>query len=765
MAVSVKYALSMTAGVAVAIALGGAPLAAQEIGADAVPDASVDTVLPPVEVMSPSEPIARPKKKAVKRAKAPGGPAKGPAKPKPAEEAATDTEGAEVEGVSEADGYPAISGVLGSGGKGRAGVFTLGQLDMIGGSVVSDEAIWTFNKTTLDQAVNIVPGVTANTLGGRRNERDILVRGFDRLRAPLSIDGVRVYLPADNRLDFARFLTPDVSEIQIQKGYVSVLNGPGGMGGAVNLVSRKPTKEIEGEARLGATFDGRDGARNSWNGYVSSGTRQDMYYAQVSGTLVDVDWWNLSNDFTPTPIENGGARDLSDTRDWRFNAKAGFTPNATDEYAISYTVQSGEKSAPLHVRGEPVTRYWEWPYWDLSSLTWHSKTQIGSDSYVKTIAYYNSFENLLSSYDDRTYTLQTRPFAFDSFYEDFAYGGSIEAGTEIIPMNSLKAAVHYRLDNHQERSFNRPDSPFAFVEPWQEAEEETWSFAVENTFHATGNLDIIGGISYDMNNLGVAEDFSNTGGLFEYPTGGTDAWNWQTGAVYSYSETGKTYATVSSRTRFPTLSERFSTRFGFAIPNPDLQPERSTNYEIGWTDTLFNQARLSSAIFYSDIEDFIQTVALSPTLSQAQNVGTGETYGLEVSADWDVTTTLRIGGNYTYMERELTDPSRPNLRPEGTPRHQAFLYLAWRPTEQLTITPSLELASDRWSLVTQAGPTNGTYIQTGAYALLNVQAEYAFSDTISAAIGARNLTDDNYEISEGFPEAGRSFFANMRAKF
>ena len=38
--------------------------------------------------------------------------------------------------------------------------------------------------------------------------------GFDRFQVPLSIDGIRVYLPADNRLDFARFLTPDVAQVQ-----------------------------------------------------------------------------------------------------------------------------------------------------------------------------------------------------------------------------------------------------------------------------------------------------------------------------------------------------------------------------------------------------------------------------------------------------------------------------------------------------------------------------------------------------------------------
>lgn len=56
------------------------------------------------------------------------------------------------------------------------------------------------------------------------------------------MDGVRIYLPADNRLDFGRFLTSDIAVVQVQKGYASVLDGPGGLGGAINLVTRVPVK-------------------------------------------------------------------------------------------------------------------------------------------------------------------------------------------------------------------------------------------------------------------------------------------------------------------------------------------------------------------------------------------------------------------------------------------------------------------------------------------------------------------------------------------
>src|SRR5262249_16693686 len=128
-----------------------------------------------------------------------------------------------------------------------AQVFTLGEVQVVGDRVtdassddrVSAEEIWNFNADTLTDAVKFVPGVTSNFISnGGRNEGDISVRGFDRWRVPLEIDGIRVYLPADNRIDFNRFLTPDLGEVQVRKGRVSVLDGPGAMGGMVNLVTR-----------------------------------------------------------------------------------------------------------------------------------------------------------------------------------------------------------------------------------------------------------------------------------------------------------------------------------------------------------------------------------------------------------------------------------------------------------------------------------------------------------------------------------------------
>jgi len=678
----------------------------------------------------------------------------------------------------------------------RGGVYQLGEIYVsgagqggtgVGGSTITREETWTFEKQTLEQAVSLVPGVVSTqSTAGQRNETDIFVRGFGRWQVPLMIDGVRVYLPADNRLDFSRFLTSDIAEIQIQKGYASVLDGPGGMGGAINLVSRKPVKPFEGEFSSGASFDNR-GAFQGWNSYAMLGSRQEKFYVQGSANYLNQDFWSLSQGYSPYPaqgpyagsLEDGGRRNGSDTRDWRVNLKAGFTPNATDEYSINFIKQSGEKGAPLNVYNNPPSSqnsYWRWPAWDVQNLSFMSNTQLGDASYVKTKLYYNTFYNLLSAYDDISYTTQSNNGRFDSYYDDNARGGSVEAGTDLIPMNTLKGAFHYRQDFHTEWNDNRPTNPiFHSTEPKQNQAQTTWSVALEDTFHLRPNFDLVGGVSYDKYWIDKAEEFNSNGGfIYEYPKGGSDALNWQTAAIWRYSDTGQLHFSVSDRTRFPTIFELYSQRFGTAIPNPNLGPERATNYELGWKGHINPNLRGTAAVFYSDVRDLIQAVRVSPTQSQTQNINQGNFYGFEMSFEAQFSPQFALGGNYTFIQRDVSDVSVPGFKPSGVPTHKAFLYATWRPIDRFTITPSVEIASDRWSDVvvgTQAqnAPIRAAfadpYIRTGAYTLANVNVSYKLMENVELAGGVKNLLDQNYELAWGLPQPGRTFYVKARATF
>lgn len=633
------------------------------------------------------------------------------------------------------------------------------------GSTVDAEAIYTFNRNSLDEAANLIPGVTASNTGGSRNERLLFVRGFDRFQVPLSIDGIRVYLPADNRLDYGRFLTPDIAEIQVAKGYASVLDGPGAMGGAVNLVTRRPSRALEMEGRAQVAFD-RDLDDTGYTGFGSVGTGQERWYAQASYAANVVDYWDLPAGFRPTVNEDGGARDLSDSRDWRVNAKIGFTPNGMDEYALSYTRQEGSKNAPLETTVPlSVQRYWAWPYWNIESLYFLSTTALGDGATLRTRVYRNTFDNLLRSFNDRTQTAQTLPRAFNSYYEDEAYGGSAQLDLTLSQAATIRLAGHYRRDEHVEY---QQVFPSRFVEPEQVSKEDTWSLAAEGEFRPTPTLRLTLGASFDWRDLGIAEDYGAPPGggparVFSYPRRNADAANGQARIEWAPDGATRLYAFVSSRARFPTIFERFSSRFGGATSSPELGAERATNYELGGARD-FGRVRLEGAAFYSRLTDVIVAFPLlfgGQPVTQSRNLGTGEYHGAEVSVTASIGPEFSLGANYTFIDRELEDPGNAAFRPTGVPRHKAFAYAAWSPVPRLDIVPSLEGASDRW--VTNTAGTR--FLRTGSYVLASLRVDVEVLDGLVLGVGGRNLFDDAYQLADGFPEPGRSFFAGLRARY
>src|SRR5215831_14473490 len=499
-------------------------------------------------------------------------------------------------------------------------VFDLGQIEQvtitasplsqsISRSVVTGEETFKFNALTVDRAIDLAAGAESGSTGGPRNERLYFVRGFDRFQSPLYVDGIRVYLPQDNRLDLGFFPTANLAQIQIDKGYVSVLSGPGALGGAINLVTSKPTQAFEYDARAGIQL-GNEG----YNGYNMSGLlggATDKHYWQASGAVTKTDHWALSDKFTPTASEDGGIRDHSDARNYNLNLKVGSTPNATDEYSFSYTGIWGKKDATLSTIDTTASQKdWRWPYWDVQSLYFLSNTAIGGTAYVKTKLYYNSFRNGLYSYDNANYNTQTTSKAFNSYYSDYAFGGSIEVGNSFLDgRDILKGALFYRRDNHVE--WQQIFTP-KFTEPHQQSEEDTYSVALENRFRVTDQIDFVAGASYDWRHLLIAQDYvdptaTKPGVLVNYPTADGNAPNVQGALIYNYSDSGHVYANVSDRSRFPTLFERFSTRFNSTLSNPNLKAERAVNYEIGGGDTFFN-TRFDAAVFYSDVTNALENV-------------------------------------------------------------------------------------------------------------------------------------------------------------
>lgn len=69
-------------------------------------------------------------------------------------------------------------------------------------------------------------------------------------------------------------------------------------------------------------------------------------------------------------------------------------------------------------------------------------------------------------------------------------------------------------------------------------------------------------------------------------------------------------------------------------------------------------------------------------------------------------------------------------------------------------------ATDRRSEV-----TGGGFVRTGDYTLLNLQAQYRGGDLWDLTFGGTNLTDENFELANGYPEPGTSAYARVRLSF
>ena len=123
-----------------------------------------------------------------------------------------------------------------------------------GETAVTREQLDLLNRDTVGDAVAIAPGVALSN--NSRNESLVYVRGFDPRQVPVFLDGIPQYVPYDGYIDFGRFTTFDLAEIRVAKGAASLLYGPNTLGGAINLVSRKPAAPLEGDVRLGAGSGG-----------------------------------------------------------------------------------------------------------------------------------------------------------------------------------------------------------------------------------------------------------------------------------------------------------------------------------------------------------------------------------------------------------------------------------------------------------------------------------------------------------------------------
>jgi iron complex outermembrane recepter protein len=642
--------------------------------------------------------------------------------------------------------------------------FELGKIEVVSETalpgmadvVVDDKEMREENRETVDEALDRLPGVTVSR-NGARNEAMVNVRGFNLRQVPVLVDGIPVYVPYDGYVDLARFTTFDLSEVSVSKSFSSPLLGANTLGGAINLVSRRPVKEIEGE--IGAGYNTGDHTNSEGKRtWINIGSNQGIWYGQLSASYLQQDGFSLSDDFDGVENNSGqgsGVRDNSYRKDTKVNIKLGLTPNETDEYAIGYINQDGEKGTPPSTTNSKP-RYWQWPYWDKDSIYFLSNTALSESSYIKTRVYRDTFKNLLSSYDDDTYRTQTKGYTFNSIYDDTTYGGSIEYG-KTIGRHQLKVAAHYKLDEHKEHDKGEPEGKF---------QDRTTSYGIEDTIMLTDNLNLVVGGSYDTRKIIEAYKYdSGLSGLEYFDHDKNHAFNPQIGLFAKLDDNNDARVTLSQKSRFATIKDRYSGSFSSRLPNPDLKPERATTMELGWNHKLDDFGRIQSSLFYSHIKDLIQSEALTaaelaahPDLdsdaTQNRNIGEVDAKGLEIAADFWFSN-WELGGSYSYLDRNNRSSAARLL---DTPRHKLFLYANWKISQPLSVGVTTQYESERYN-------ASDASLQSAGFTVSGLRATYKMLSGLTTRLGVENIFDKYYTYDDGFPEPARTYYANMSYQF
>ncbi|MDB6060987.1 MAG: prrA [Verrucomicrobiaceae bacterium] len=642
------------------------------------------------------------------------------------------------------------------------GIFTLGTVvvtasalheSIENGQSIDVKTMRLYDKETVGTALNTTAGISISKVGAR-NEEMVYVRGFDLRQVPVFVDGIPVYVPYDGYVDLGRFNTFDLSRIDVAKGFSSLIYGPNTLGGAINLVSRRPQKEFEGEVGGGATWT--DNGKNNGNRiYANVGSNQGNWYIQAGASYLDQNFYRLPDSFDAVKSEDGGNRDNSYNTDRKYNLKVGFTPNATDEYSLNYISQHGVKGNPPYAGSVPgvTARYWQWPYWDKDSLYFISSTQIGIAT-LKSRAFHDTYQNSLFAYDDATYTTQKKGSSFQSWYDDYTNGASVEGDFQLSDINLLKTAYHWKDDVHREHNAG---------EPIRHDEDRTQSIALEDTHDLTDKLSLVAGVSHDWRDSLQAEDYNaKTRVVSDFARDDSNANNATLGLFYQSTDSGLLHATFARKSRFPTIKDRYSYRMGTALPNADLKSERANHFEIGYDDVFATIWHWNASVYHSEVSDLIQAISIpatacsTPPCTQMQNVGKVRIDGFDggVRADlnsWDV------GASYGYISRKNISDSSVHLT--DTPRHKLVGDATWHIDDLWTATGSVEVSSSRYS-------TSDGKQQVGGFGIANLKTGYRlFERSLLVEIGVRNLFDRLYEYSEGFPEAGRTYFAQFNIGF
>jgi iron complex outermembrane receptor protein len=490
----------------------------------------------------------------------------------------------------------------------------------------------------------------------------------------------------------------DVERIEVLYGPQSTLYGKNTNAGLINIITKAPSDEFEGNIELtGGDYSLKD-VRLSLSGPITDTTafRINGRYHKRDGYLDDVD-----------PAGGGGGEEnLNDVDDQVLRAQLRFTPNDDMDIRLIGAYVKREQNCcsaeldpgPLHLglaaafgaplpSTDPTDRVVgvDYPYTfkqDSYSLSAIVNYDLGSMSLTSITAY--------DEYDwDHQQDTDHSPFDFwrvedhqegDSFSQEFRL--SSNGGEQL---NWLAGLYYYSATMKRGEgqlpgyvSFGQVAGlvlPGSLPPPLTAAAgdtgiyDATWdqkSMAVygQIDYAVNDKLTLLAGLRFtheekdaDLKLISQTASPLSVMALAILPpldeqlSRTDDSFSWMTGLQYHFSDEVMAFVTVSTGAKAGGFNGAAGPRTG---DQREYDEETSMNYELGIKSNLFNQRlKLNAALFMTEVDDF-QNLSFDAVAAAffVENAGKQTTAGLDIDSAWLVNDYLTLTAAASFLDTE-----------------------------------------------------------------------------------------------------------------
>ena len=605
-------------------------------------------------------------------------------------------------------------------------------------TVITADDIARKQLRSLPQALQTVPGLHVVRSGGAGQQTSVFMRGANSNQTLVLIDGIEANDPSNpnGAMDLSSVLIDNVERIEVVRGPQSSLYGSEAIGGVINIITRRGEGRPTASARLEA------GSNDTINPRAGLSGADGRFDYSVSLNYLDTD----AHSVTPERLRNGAEEEDDHYHNWTASARLGWALSETVEASFVGRYIDADKT-----NTDP----------ELEDDFGFGTTE-DQDAYLDTTQYYLRGQGkamlfdglwdstLAVSYTD--YDRKSRNDRRDPLTETLDRSNFEGDKLKYEWKNDL-----YLLDDHiltvgleTEKETSKSSGFTAFggfvINQNTDADARTSAFYLQDQFSIGDSF---------FGNAGIRVDHHDDFG---------SETTFRIAPVYLLQETG-TRITGSLGTGFkaPSLNQLYGftpTNFGTAFRgNPDLDPEKSLGWELGFEQPLLGErVRLGATYYWSRIEDLIEVVYLPSFDSTTQNLDEVHVQGVEAFLALDPLPQLGLRVDYTYTKAEDDDGGAKLLR---RPSHKVNGDIRYDINARAQLSGSLTYVAD-WVDIDRASVQRVT---PSSYTVIDLAASYQITRQLSAFARVDNVTDERYEPADGFEAPGRGYFGGVKVRF